>query len=172
MSDTAVQALLRRGPSKSHLYPNARITLAVDTPTFFAVTHSNQPLPPQDAAKPLQVSFEVSHKQEHTPAVPTAVLTISCGGIPMTRPHLIALTLLILSSSPACAEWVALGDNQARMTVYVNPDTIRCTGDVVKMWQLNDFSTIRTRVGNSYLSKMVVFPREPASYNSPPYGSE
>ncbi len=37
------------------------------------------------------------------------------------------------------------------MTVYVDPDTIRRKGDLVKMWALFDYKTKRTVVGDSIL---------------------
>ena len=66
------------------------------------------------------------------------------------------ITLLVLSSGPAYAEWVSIGANKQKgMTVYVNPDTIRLKGDVVKMWSLNDYKTIQTGPSASYLSYKV-----------------
>jgi hypothetical protein len=62
------------------------------------------------------------------------------------------ITLLLLSSGPAYAEWVALGDSDSETTVYVDPDTIRRKGDLVKMWELYDFKIIRTVAGDSYFS--------------------
>jgi hypothetical protein len=58
----------------------------------------------------------------------------------MTR--LFLITLLVLSGGPAYAEWVEVDRNdQAGMTVYVDPDTIRHEGDLVKMWELFDHKT-------------------------------
>jgi hypothetical protein len=71
----------------------------------------------------------------------------------MTRPLLI--TLLVLCSAPAYAEWVAVGTADDGMTVYADPDTIRRTWDLVKMEALYDFKTIRTVEGNPYLSYKV-----------------
>ena len=63
------------------------------------------------------------------------------------------ITLLLLSSGASYAEWVAIGGNdQIGMTTYVNPGTMRRKGDLVKMWQLNDFETVQTVDGNSFLS--------------------
>ena len=63
------------------------------------------------------------------------------------------IALMFLSSSPAYAEWVAVGGNdQIGMTTYADPGTIRRKGDLVKMWQLNDFKTVQTVEGNSFLS--------------------
>ena len=58
-------------------FSGVRATIAVDTPTFFAIVRSNQPLPPQGAAKPLQASFDRPLKWEHTPEI----LTIFYGDI-------------------------------------------------------------------------------------------
>jgi hypothetical protein len=57
----------------------------------------------------------------------------------MTR--LVLVTLLLLSSAPAYAEWVEIAATDYGMTVYVDPDTIRHEGDLVKMWELFDFKT-------------------------------
>ena len=66
------------------------------------------------------------------------------------------ITLLVLSSGPADAEWVSIGtDNQRGRTVYADPDTLRPKGDVVKMWSLNDYKTIQTGPSASYLSYKV-----------------
>ena len=65
----------------------------------------------------------------------------------------ISLTLLILSSGPAYAEWVAVSKADTS-TGYVDPDTIRRKGNLVKMWILSDFKTIQTTAaGISYLSQ-------------------
>ncbi len=62
------------------------------------------------------------------------------------------ITLLVLSNGPAYAEWVEIAKTDQGMTTYVNPDTIRRKGDLVKMWSLLDFRTVRTSAGSSYLS--------------------
>jgi Surface-adhesin protein E len=55
------------------------------------------------------------------------------------------VTLLVLSSGTAYAEWVEVGgkveEGQTEYTVYVDPDTIDRSGDVVKLWVLMDFKT-------------------------------
>jgi hypothetical protein len=72
----------------------------------------------------------------------------------MTRLPLI--TLLVLSSGPVYAEWVSVGGNIEEgltpYTVYVDLDTIRRNGDVVKLWALMDFRTIQTEPSPSHLS--------------------
>jgi hypothetical protein len=64
------------------------------------------------------------------------------------------ITLLVLSSGSAFAEWVSIGssENGGGYTVYVNPDTIRRKGDLVKMWIFLDYKTIQTVAGTSHLS--------------------
>ena len=67
--------------------------------------------------------------------------------------RLLLFTLLVLSSGPAYAEWVAVGGNEeAGVTVYADPGTIRRKGNLVKVWHLNDFKTVQIAKGNSYLS--------------------
>ena len=69
----------------------------------------------------------------------------------MTR--LFLITLLLLSSGPVYAEWVLTsGNDDAGLTVYVDPDTIRRKGNLVKMWQLYDYKTVQTVAGDSLLS--------------------
>ena len=65
------------------------------------------------------------------------------------------ITLLVLSSGSVHAEWVAVEKNNELagiMTVYVDPDTIRRKGNLVKMWQLYDYKAIQTVAGDSLLS--------------------
>jgi len=63
------------------------------------------------------------------------------------------ITLLVLSSVPAYAEWVAIGESGSDgTTIYVDPDTIRRKGDLVKMWHLFDYKTAETYRGSSFLS--------------------
>ena len=69
----------------------------------------------------------------------------------MTRLFLIAL--LVLSSGPANAEWVLVDANNSGETVYVDPDTIRRKGGLVKMWALYDFKTIQAVWDTSFLSR-------------------
>jgi hypothetical protein len=65
----------------------------------------------------------------------------------------LSLATLLPSGGPAHAEWVEVTSNhQGDVTVYANPDTIRRNGDLVKMWQLSDFTTVQTVEGDSYLS--------------------
>ena len=63
------------------------------------------------------------------------------------------ITLLAFSSGPLYAGWVLTsGDDETGLTVYVDPDTIRRKGDLVKMWQLYDYKTVQTVAGDSLLS--------------------
>ena len=63
------------------------------------------------------------------------------------------ITLLLLSSEPAYADWVETVQNdQAGVTIYVDSDTSRREGDRVTMWELIDYKTIQTVAGTSYLS--------------------
>ena len=63
------------------------------------------------------------------------------------------LTLLVLSSGPVFAEWVLTsGDDESGLTVYIDPDSIRRKGNLVKMWQLYDYKTVQTVAGDSLLS--------------------
>jgi surface-adhesin protein E len=65
---------------------------------------------------------------------------------------LVLITLLLLSSGPAYAEWVAVDKNDDGRTVYVDPATIRRNGDLVKMWTLLDYTTVQTVVQGLFLS--------------------
>jgi hypothetical protein len=60
------------------------------------------------------------------------------------------ITLLMLSSVPAYAEWVAVEKDYllpGLQTVYVDPDTIRREGNLVTMWQLIDFKSMQGNAG-------------------------
>jgi hypothetical protein len=63
------------------------------------------------------------------------------------------ITIVVLSSAPAYAEWVKVGDgDEAGRTVYVNPATIRRNSNLVKMWQLYDYKTVQTVGGIRFLT--------------------
>lgn len=56
------------------------------------------------------------------------------------------ITLLMLSSGPAYAGWIAVEKNNQLagiMTVYVDPGTIHRKGNLVTMWQLIDFKIMQ-----------------------------
>ena len=72
----------------------------------------------------------------------------------MTR--LLVIALLVLTSGPAFAEWVKVGGNEeAGVTVYVDPDAIRRKANLVRVLHLNDFKTVQIENGVSYLSVKV-----------------
>ena len=57
--------------------------------------------------------------------------------------RLLLITFLLLSSGPAYAEWVSVAEADDGMTVYVDRDTIRRKGNLVEMWLLYDYKTVR-----------------------------
>ena len=60
------------------------------------------------------------------------------------------IALLVLSSGPAYAEWVAIEDHYQSpglRTVYFDPDTIRREGHLVTIWQLTDYESAQGNVG-------------------------
>jgi uncharacterized protein YfaQ (DUF2300 family) len=63
----------------------------------------------------------------------------------------ILLTFLV-SSGPASADWMSLGESDAGTTVYADSVTMRREGDLVKMSVLFDFKTIQSKADVSYLS--------------------
>lgn len=63
------------------------------------------------------------------------------------------ITLLVLSSGPAYAEWVTVSViDQAGATMYVDPDTIHRKGDRVRMWELIDYRRVQAVAGTAFLS--------------------
>ena len=65
----------------------------------------------------------------------------------------VLITLLVLTNGPAYGEWVwASSNDQVGLTIFIDPDTIRRNGDLVKLWQLYDYKTIQTVGGDSFLS--------------------
>jgi len=65
--------------------------------------------------------------------------------------RLLLITLFLLSSAPAYAEWVKIITTKDA-TRYVDPTTIHRKGDFVKVWQLADFKTIQTYKDSSFWS--------------------
>ena len=57
------------------------------------------------------------------------------------------ITLLVLSSGPVYAEWVAVEETPSLRTVYFDPDTIRREGNLVMLWLLMDFQWMQGNVG-------------------------
>ena len=62
------------------------------------------------------------------------------------------LLLLWMNGGPAYAGWVSLGDTDSGTRVYVDRSTLLSKGDLVTMWILYDFRSMRTVAGKSYLS--------------------
>jgi hypothetical protein len=62
------------------------------------------------------------------------------------------MTLLVLSSGSAYAEWVQVGTTDNGVTVYADPDSIRRKGELVKMWSLYDFKIVQYVLGVAFLS--------------------
>ena len=48
--------------------------------------------------------------------------------------QLLLITLLVLSSGPACADWMSFGASDSGTTVYADPTTKSRDGDLVNMW--------------------------------------
>lgn len=66
------------------------------------------------------------------------------------------IILLVLSSGPAYAEWVAVSVvDQAGITIYVDPGTIHPKGDGVEVLELIDYQSMQTVTGTSFLSARV-----------------
>ena len=98
------------------------------------------------------------------PIRPNRRVSVSCSvdsnADPFLKPPLLyllsfwlLLTLLLLSNEPVFAEWVLTsGDDEAGLKVYIDPDSIRHKGNLVKMWQLYDYKTVQTVAGDSLLS--------------------
>ena len=59
--------------------------------------------------------------------------------------------LLVVTAGAASAEWTRVGATDGYF-VYVDRATIRRNGNLVKMWDLRDYKTLRTVAGDSYLS--------------------
>ena len=74
---------------------------------------------------------------------------------PLVRRPFAALFLLVathtLSEVPASAEWQLL-DGNSNAKVYIDPETISRTGDVVEVWVLDDLKTPHTRGLSSFSS--------------------
>jgi hypothetical protein len=79
--------------------------------------------------------------------------------MPFTRGHfcgclnaLLAVVILpFLSTAPVFAEWVLIDGNE-HAKIYVEAETIQRKGDVVTLWVLDDFKTVRLRGLRTYLS--------------------
>ena len=62
------------------------------------------------------------------------------------------LLLLWMNSGSAYAGWVSLGDTDSGTRVYVDRSTLLSKGDLMTMWILYDFRSMRTVAGKPYLS--------------------
>jgi len=64
------------------------------------------------------------------------------------------LAFLFLSSIPAHAEWrpIRYAEGAGGFMIYIDPATVRRTGDLVKMSVLCDFKFVQAIKGKSYLS--------------------
>jgi hypothetical protein len=67
--------------------------------------------------------------------------------------RLLLITLLVLSSGPAYAEWVHIGENDR--SVGWADAAIRRSGDMVEIWVLFDYKSIQSspRSGRRYFSE-------------------
>ena len=70
----------------------------------------------------------------------------------MLTGHLSAFLILLLSSGPAPAEWVAISSTDDGGTAYVDPDTIRRKEEMVKIWILFDFEATQVVASHLILS--------------------
>jgi hypothetical protein len=66
------------------------------------------------------------------------------------KQRLLLIILMLLSGGPAYGEWVKIATTDQGMTAYADLDTIHRTGNLVMMWALVDFETVR---GGSFLSR-------------------
>jgi len=61
--------------------------------------------------------------------------------------------LLAVASGSAMAEWVKISSSKdGQMTVYANPPSIRKNADIVKMWVLYDYKSLKRSGFDWYLS--------------------
>lgn len=66
----------------------------------------------------------------------------------------IMIPLLFLSSGPAYAEWVQIvtSNDHEGYTTYIDSDTLRRKGNLVKIWILHDFKAAQVERPHSYIS--------------------
>ncbi len=66
----------------------------------------------------------------------------------------ILMMFFAVVSSSALAEWVYIGktEKEEPSTYYADPDTIRKSGNKVKMWILYDYTMAQTNATKPYLS--------------------
>lgn len=70
-------------------------------------------------------------------------------GVPLVFSLLVAFQLL--SKAPAFAEWL-LVDGNDKAKVYLDSESIRRNGELVRVWILDDLKTARTRGFSTFLS--------------------
>ena len=98
------------------------------------------------------MSFSI--RPNHCFSMPCSV-TYNAGLFPKLWTYVLGfatLLTLLVSSGPACAEWMSFGASDSGTTVYADPATMRREGDLVKMLVLFDFKTKQTKADVSYLS--------------------
>jgi hypothetical protein len=67
--------------------------------------------------------------------------------------RLLATMLLSLACSTVHAEWIQLSQSEDEVnTNFVDPSTIRKSGNVVKLWVMSDYTVIQSFAGSDYLS--------------------
>jgi hypothetical protein len=71
----------------------------------------------------------------------------------------ILLAVLLLTATSASAEWVAAGNSDASggIEIYIDPATIRRSGNMVKMWSLIDYKTLQEKQDLQYRSQKMQF---------------
>jgi hypothetical protein len=68
-------------------------------------------------------------------------------------PRLLLIIFLLLRSGPTYAEWVAISAiDEAGITIYIDPDTIRRQGSRTTISELIDYKNIQMVAGSSYMS--------------------
>ena len=82
--------------------------------------------------------------------MPSSVRHYRC--LPLTYILSLMSLVMVLSSGPTYAGWVSLGDTDSGTMVYVDRSTRLSKGDLVTMWILYDFRSMRTVAGKSYMS--------------------
>src|SRR5215510_10708220 len=60
--------------------------------------------------------------------------------------RLLLISLLVLSSGPAYAEWMVVGTSSDDDMIYIDPETIRHKGELAEVWVLSD-----SRLGKRFL---------------------
>ena len=71
----------------------------------------------------------------------------------LTLPLILITLLVLLSGGQSYAEWVKVGTlDDGVTTVYLDPDTVRRIGDLVKLWELWDQTTEQILADTSHRS--------------------